>query len=275
MRASPFADRTAVIRAEADLDARRTAAARPAWQTPPGRLSLAGADVHVWRAWLDPPADRVEALAVSLSADEWKRADRLAFAHLRRRYVVGRGVLRAILGRYTGAAPARLRFRYAPGGKPALDDQPGGADFRFNISHSNELLLCAVALDREVGVDVEWTGRPLPDAEQIAQSFFSAAERAALRAVPAHLKTVAFFNCWTRKEAYIKARGDGLSLPLDSFDVSLAPGAPVALTGSRRGARDPERWQLRAFEAAPGYCAALVVEGRPGRISFWEFPTRR
>jgi 4'-phosphopantetheinyl transferase len=207
-----------------------------------------------------------------LSPDERGRADRFAFSDLRRRFVVGRGALRSILARYTGTPAAAIRFRYGPRGKPALDQTPHRDAVRFNLANSHELALVGVARGRELGIDVEWTGRPITDPEQIAEQFFSPAERAALRAIPPPLRLDAFYTCWTRKEAYIKALGDGLALPLDAFDVSLAPDAPAALLAGRGPAAGVDRWSLRALDPGPGYRAALVVEGYGFHIRMHDLP---
>ena len=222
--------------------------------------------VHVWRVSLTAATDRVYRLETLLSPDERERADRFAFPELRRRFVVGRGRLRSLLGRYTGVPAAELRFRYGPRGKPALDAPSRPDSVRFNVSDSHELALVAVARGRELGVDVEWTGRAIPDAEQVAERFFSPVERAALRALPPPLRLAAFYACWTRKEAFVKALGDGLALPLDAFDVSLAPDGPAALLAGRGPAAGLDRWELRALDAGPGYAAALVIEGSGCRV---------
>ncbi len=245
------------MRGNADADHRAPSDA--AWH-------LDAAVVHVWRVPLKAPDAHLARLARVLSADERERADRFAFPDLRRRFLVGRGVLRSILGRYTGLPAAAIRLRYGPRGKPALDEPEHADSIRFNVSNSHELALVAVARGREVGVDLEWTERPIADAEPIAERFFSPVECAALRALPASLREAGFYTCWTRKEAFIKALGDGLALPLDAFDVSLAPDAPAALLAGRGPAADIDRWELHALDPGPGYRAALVVEGHGCRI---------
>lgn len=229
-------------------------------------------DVHVWRVPLDATPARVAPLDTLLAADERERADRFAFPDLRRRYVVGRGALRSILARYTGVPAAELRFRYGPRGKPALDEPPRPDGLRFNVSNSHDLALVAVARGRELGVDLEWTGRAISDAGGIAERFFSPTERASLQSLPEPLRLAAFYTCWTRKEAYVKARGDGLALPLDAFDVSLAPGAPPALLAGRGPAADVARWELHALDVATGYSAALVAEGHGCRVVVHTWP---
>jgi 4'-phosphopantetheinyl transferase len=155
-------------------------------------------------------------------------------------------------------APEAVRFRYGPRGKPMLDAEDGL--LRFNLSHSGDLALVAVSLGRDIGVDVERV-RPDRDLERIATRFFSAAEVAALLALPRAERAGAFYRCWTRKEAYIKALGDGLAIPLDSFDVAFAPGATAALLASRLDSAEARRWSMAALEPGPGYAGAMVVEG--------------
>jgi 4'-phosphopantetheinyl transferase len=231
-------------------------------------------EIHVWRTALDPPEDTVERLAATLSADERERADRFRLERVRRRFVVCRGALRMILSRYTGQAPERLRFTYGAHGKPALAPSAGMADLRFNVSHSDELALCAVARGREIGVDVERI-RPLPGAERIAERFFAVPEREALQALPAERKLEGFYTCWTRKEAYIKALGDGLGHPLDEFAVSLAPGEPARLWTLREtGSAEEATWSLEALLPTPGYVAALAARGHGWRTTARPWPPR-
>jgi 4'-phosphopantetheinyl transferase len=240
------------------------------WLPPPAELTLSSAEIHVWRASLDPAASCIERLQSSLSADERQRAARFHFPRDRRRFTVARGVLRDILGRYLGVPPSALAFCYSTYGKPALADVAVATGLRFNVSHSHEMALFAVARGREVGVDIEYLGREIR-AEEIAERFFSAHERANLRALPAEVKHQAFFNCWTRKEAYIKAHGEGLSLPLDQFDVTLAPGEPAVLLATRSDPREALSWSLQALTPGPDYVAALAVEGQSWHLTCWQW----
>jgi 4'-phosphopantetheinyl transferase len=223
----------------------------------------------VWRIELAQPAAQVEEFRQTLSEDEIARADRFYFEKDRDRFIVARGTLRAILGRYLKRSPHELRFRYSAYGKPSLDDDDG-AWLRFNVSHSHELGLIAVTCGREVGVDIEWI-RPDVATEQIAERFFSTHEVAALRALPADRQTEAFFNCWTRKEAYIKARGEGLSFPLDKFDVSLVPGEPARLLRTEGAPQEALRWRLCELLPGPGYVAALAIEGHEWQLQCWQW----
>lgn len=239
------------------------------WLHPPESLRLAYDDVHVWRAFLGLGAEHVQDLQRTLTLDERERAERFHFQRDRIRFIVTHGLLRAILGRYVGVEPSQLRFCYNSHGKPALTREFDGEMIRFNLSHSHELALYAVTRGREVGVDLEHIRADLADG-QIAEQFFSPREVAELCALPADMQTAAFFNCWTRKEAYVKARGEGLSLPLDQFDVSLAPGEPVALVSTAGDSSEAARWSLQALFPGPGYAAALAVEGHFWQLKCWQ-----
>jgi 4'-phosphopantetheinyl transferase len=162
---------------------------------------------------------------------------------------------------YVGLPAADLKFSYAAKGKPSLSDSGvEGGSIKFNLAHSQDAVIYAFTRGREIGVDVEFVREDLAD-DEIAERFFSPAEVEALRALPKEVRSKGFFNCWTRKEAYIKALGEGLSMPLNAFDVSLAPGEPAALLRSREGPNDISRWSMYALPVKPGYIAALVVEG--------------
>jgi 4'-phosphopantetheinyl transferase len=228
------------------------------WSSPPERPSLGSNAVHVWRASLDQSPSQVAFFRNSLDDDERSRADRFYFSRDRERFIVARGVLRALLGRYLGKAPQSLSFSYSTHGKPALASESGADAIRFNLSHSHGTALYAVTRGRELGVDLEFIRRDL-EAAQIAERFFSHSEIAALRALPPSLRQYAFFLCWTRKEAYIKARGEGLSMPLDQFDVSLILGEPAALLRTQPDADEALRWSLCNLTLAPGYAAALAA----------------
>ncbi|HEV2864427.1 MAG TPA: 4'-phosphopantetheinyl transferase superfamily protein [Pyrinomonadaceae bacterium] len=227
----------------------------------PRRDPLGGAEVHVWRASLKQPPEVLSALAATLSPEELERAARFHFRKDRDSFVVARGALRDILGRYLGVPPRRVRFTYGEFGKPALAAETcGGLPLSFNLSHSHELACCAVACGREVGVDVEHL-REGVEVLSLAGHFFSRAEVAALGALPPEQRLRGFFNCWTRKEAYIKARGEGLSHPLDAFTVSLEPGSRAALLSTERDPAEAARWTLTDLPVGDDYAAALACEG--------------
>jgi 4'-phosphopantetheinyl transferase len=241
----------------------------PRWCVPPETLTLGGDQVHVWRAGLDQPS-RIESLRDTLAPDERARAERFHFQSDREHFIVARGTLRAILGFYLKRAPESLSLRYSSHGKPFLALESGEVPIHFNMSHSHGMALYAVAYRREVGVDLELIRRGLEE-EQIAERFFSRQEISTLRMLPAALRRYAFFLCWTRKEAYIKARGEGLSLPLDQFDVSLTPGEPAALLRTRPDSDEALRWSLQELTPGPpGYVAALAVEGEGWSLALWQ-----
>ncbi len=230
------------------------------------RRALPAGEIHLFCAHLAPPEFRVQELERVLDAEEVERANRFRFPHLRRRFVVARGLLRTLLAAYTAARPEDLVFTYGDKGKPFLNEPR--TSLQFNLSHSEEMALLGICGEHELGVDIEWL-RPMPDALSIAQHFFSANEILDLKTVPTAQIAPAFFNCWTRKEAYIKAVGDGLSAPLDRFDVTLIPGQPARMR-SLEG--DPEKgsaWALYHFEPAQGYVGALAVLHHHWQISAW------
>jgi len=245
------------------------------WEPAPPQPVLSTHDIHVWCTSLEQDAASVAAFFRTLSADEQERAGRFYFARDRQHFIVGRGVLRNILGRYLRVAPQALRFSYGPKGKPHLAQElvatvPQAADLRFNLSHSGGLALYGFTYGRELGVDIERL-RPLDDAEQIAARFFSAGEVRVFGALPAAEKMQGFFNCWTRKEAYIKATGDGLSMPLDCFEVSLIPHAPARFLQIEGAPVAELLWSLRALEPAPGYVAALCVASQDWTLQCWRW----
>jgi len=248
----------------------RRIASAPSWSLPPKTLTLANDEVHVWRASLTPKASRVQRFWLTLSADERERAGRFYFQQDRERFITGRGLLRAILGNYLGVEPTQLRFCYGPHGKPALVSEPG---LCFNLSHSEGLALYAVTRGREVGVDLEFLHPDFPY-EQIAEHFFSRREISTLLALSPQLRSQGFFNCWTRKEAYIKAKGEGLTLRLDQFDVSLVPGEQATLLFANGDRQELFRWTLQELNPGPGHAAALAVEGRDWRVMRWQWPDK-
>ncbi|MCU1298477.1 MAG: 4-phosphopantetheinyl transferase superfamily protein [Acidobacteriaceae bacterium] len=227
--------------------------------------------MHIWRASLLQPADKLASYSGILTPDERQRADRFIFERDRQRFISARAILRLLLGRYLEQAPEKLRFSYSKYGKPAISD-PIETDIRFNVSHSHELVLYAFTRNRAVGVDVEHINEDRAT-QQIAERFFSKKEVAVFRSVPSDKQTEAFFNCWTRKEAYIKGRGEGLSFPLDRFDVSLMPGSPAELLDCREPDNaQPQRWSLREVAVKDGYAAAVAVEGdRNWTLSSWQW----
>jgi 4'-phosphopantetheinyl transferase len=240
------------------------------WQKPPPHLCLSVREVHIWRASLDLPADIVQRLHTTLARDEQQRAQRLHFARDRAHFVAARGILRCILSNYLGCAPQQVVFAYSERGKPALSAMVHAPMLRFNVSHSHGLALYAFAYQREVGIDLEHI-RTNIDYEQIAQRFFSPQEYATLHALPAGEQCGAFFACWTRKEAYIKAQGDGLWQSLDAFSVTLAPHEPAKLVHVDGSPQQAARWALHSLLPGADYAAALAVEGHDWQGWCWQW----
>lgn len=236
-----------------------------AWAAPPPELRLQENEIHLWRASLDCEAAVLRRLEAVLAPEEASRAAKFVFARDRDHFIAARGILRELLGAYLHCAAAAVAIGYGEQGKPTL----GGADFReplhFNLSHAQGLAVYAFSFGREVGVDLE-SIRPDFATQDIAKRFFAPEEVEELESLPPGLRALGFFLCWTRKEAYIKARGEGLQIPLDSFRVSLTPGEPESLTSD-----DGARWSLRAFYPAEGFAGAVVGEGQDWKLRYWDW----
>jgi 4'-phosphopantetheinyl transferase len=246
---------------------------QPNWPRPPRALpTLATGEVHVWRVAHNPQCLPPIAWESALSPDEHARAARFAFHRDRNSYITTRAVLRELLGQYLSTSPAEIQFHYAERGKPSLahtasapSPTTGNPPIHFNVSHTRGIALLAFSPDRRLGIDVELI-RPIDNWEDIARRFFSQNELAELRALPPHQRDEGFYTCWTRKESYIKARGEGLHLPLDSFDVTLTPGAPERLT-----AEDSSSWTLISLHPRANYAAALTAEGQHLSLKLWDY----
>jgi len=219
--------------------------------------------VHVWPVWLNAPTAVNRYYRDLLSASEIERADRFAFEHLTRSHELSHGALRLLLGHSLNCRPQAVEFDYGPRGKPSLHRE---SRIRFNMAHSGQLALYAFTLDVDIGVDVEEM-RDVPEIEQIAAHYFCEAEAAELKAIgggkPA---TQAFFRCWTRKEAYIKAVGDGLYMPLDQFQVTLSEDAPSKFVHIGNDPSLAGRWTLQHLDPAPNYVGALAYQDAPRTI---------
>lgn len=211
--------------------------------------------VHVWIRPLKVPPPIEQACCELLSQEECERAERFRAGSPRSNFILTRAALRSLTAVYLGIKPHDVRFRYSKHGKPEL---AGPFDLRLNVSHTDGLALIAFTRTREIGIDVEKI-KAAPDAKKLAERFFSARERSFLENQSGEELHAAFFRCWTRKEAYVKARGEGLSLPLDQFDVSVAEGEQRALLATRPDPSDAGRWTVRDLQTNPGYAAALAV----------------
>lgn len=226
-------------------------------------LTLPLDEVHLWRIDLAAVATAEQRWQQILSADERTRAARFHFPHDRQHFTATRALLRTILASYVASEPAKLVFRYSEKDKPSL--ALAGNQVEFNVSHSGTRALLAFARGRALGVDVERIREDL-DPIALARRFFSTHEQNQLAALDPTEKYSGFFRCWTRKEAYIKARGTGLSLPLDQFDVSLQAGDENALLTTRPDPLQAGLWSLQEIPAGDGYIAALCVQGHGWRL---------
>lgn len=231
------------------------------WLPPPESLSLQSNEVHVWRMELEQPGSVLEKFRSALGTDELERASRFHFDKHRNSFVVARGFLRYVLSRYFDTKPEILRFSYGEYGKPALDGR-----LHFNMSHSHRVALLAITEDRQIGVDVEHIRADFAT-EDIARRFFSHSEVESFNSLLKEEQVAAFFRCWTRKEAFIKATGKGLSQPLDKFDVTLAPGVAAELLHVDED--DASRWSMSDIDVGGDYAAALVVEGAASSVRYW------
>ena len=240
------------------------------WNSPPPNLTLELGEIHVWRVSLAQTASCLQSLQQTLSTDEQTKAERFHFPKDRSQFIVSRGALRAILSRYLTINPSLLRFDYNPYGKPFVTSAQGGNTLRFNLSHSRGMALIAITKNREIGVDIEGIN-PNFSCLEIAERFFSPLENSVLRSLPEHLQPTAFFTCWTRKEAYIKAVGKGLSIPLNGFDVTLAPGEPAALLNVEQNPEEASRWSLIELIPSSDMVAAVAVAGDCRKLHCWQW----
>ncbi len=239
------------------------------WSVPPIDIQLSENEVHIWKASLEVP-NLVAVFRQVLSLEERARADRFRAEKDRNSWIVARGLLRVILSYYLDMDPRLFRFRYNAWGKPSLEYPFQAMRLQFNLSHSSNLALYAFTLSRHIGVDIEHMSSMF-DYEALAQVSFSPYERAMLHTLPEEAKRKAFFHCWTRKEAYIKAEGKGFSMRPDSFDVSLMPGEAAQLLQSRENPEGVTHWSLQDLVPATDYAGTVAVEGQGWHLRCWQW----
>lgn len=240
---------------------------------------ISRAAVHLWRTRLDQPESVVRDLGNFLSREELRRADRYLSDFSRQCFMVGRGWLRTMLGRYLGLDPRAFDFCYGPYGKPELAEISKihnrqsnlTGSLRFNLSHSQNIAVLAVAIDRYVGIDVEQI-RSVVEMDGIVTQLLSSAERSEFDQLPVSQRKSAFFRCWTQKEAYLKALGDGLTVPLQNIEVSIGTEAPPKLRRVLGRPKEASRWILKDVQPSPGYLGALAVEGCDWQLHCFNCP---
>jgi 4'-phosphopantetheinyl transferase len=241
------------------------------WPTPPPKLRLFAAGVHVWCSPLDLPENRLDRFLATLSADERDQAGRFQLDLHRNRFIVCRGTLRTILAGYLGVQAEQLQFQHGAHGKPALAAPWGAEQLHFNVSNSQGLALFALADDRPVGIDVERI-RPIENLQRITERYFSPQEQHQWRKLSPDQRLLAFFRCWIHKEALLKATGWGLSFPFNRICVSLSPHEPTRVLSINGDCHEAEKWSLDTAEPASGYAAALASPGNPPKVSYWLWP---
>jgi len=234
------------------------------WETPAAAVALGEDEVHVWRVGLDRPDVDIAQLAAILSEEERARAARFRSKELRRRYTVARGVLRSILADYGGVPPEAIAFVYGSHGKPELAC-PADAPLHFNLSYSQDLALVAATRIAPVGVDIEWTKRTRP-IDQLVERFFAPGERRDYHSLAEDQRRLAFFHCWTRKEAFAKGLGRGLTLPLHAFEVTLLPEEPAAVHAMEGDADEAKQWRIASLAPADDFVGAVAVRAHDWRL---------
>jgi 4'-phosphopantetheinyl transferase len=236
-------------------------------------LDLAPGQVHIWTIALDQPREMFTNLEKTLSDDERQRAARFVVDIPRQRFINGRGALRRLVGQYLNIQPEAVKFTFNPFGKPLLAPELGQDSLQFNLTHSKGLILAAFTRHARIGVDVEWR-EEMQDALEIAARFFTPAECRVIRAADQDLRTQTFLRYWTCKEAFIKAVGEGISYPLDEFEIEFEQDGPkIRFLGKRETA--PGAWTMQFFSPAGGYSAALAVEGEKFIVQYFTFPDKR
>ena len=233
------------------------------WFAAPPDTELTENEVHLWRADLGPGSDMVRRMWSVLNEDEQDRAKRYVFERDRTQFVMARGILRQLLARYLRCSAEDIEFSVGRMGKPSIRGNP---ELRFSLSHSLGMVLYALSKNRELGVDLE-RQRTEFSIRDIVENYFSAREKAEFLGLDRNAQKLAFYVGWTRKEAYLKARGEGLHMKLDAFDVSVDPGRPALLRSD-----DAARWEVHSFCPAPGFVTTLVIEGANHKLRYWEWP---
>src|SRR5215203_1604983 len=237
------------------------------WLNSPDNLILSDDEAHVWRADLNLNESFQSSFLKLLSPDEKNRAKKFRFAKDSQNFIIARGILRLLIGKYLEINPAEISFQYSESGKPSIINNNS---LQFNISHSRDIALFAFTKNFNIGVDVEFVNSNI-EAKEIAANFFSTNEIKNLLALPEQQQTLGFFYCWTRKEAFIKAVGEGLSFPLDKFEVSLEPNKPAKLLATNRQPEDISKWSIFSLSPEANFVGSLVSEGLIEKVKCWNW----
>ena len=240
------------------------------WDLPPDDRRLDGADVHVWAASLDVPNETLSSYEQTLSSDERSRAEQFKFDCHRKRFIAGRGILRAILSSYEGVEPIELKLDHSPLGKPLLAGFPENCMLHFNLAHSSNLLLIAITRVCAIGIDVEWI-QSVTDIENVARDFFSADEAQGVMALPEEERVLAFYEVFVRKEAYLKATGAGLSNVITQIEVSFLPDEPTRILSIYGDTQAAACWTLMELAPASGFTGAVAAEAKNLRFLLWQW----
>ena len=226
---------------------------------------LPATDLHMWNVPLETAPQEFARLHSLLSADEIARAERFYFERDRFRYIIGRGILRTLLGKYLGTEASEIQFNYGLHGKPAVESLSTGQALQFNLAHSNDRAIFIFGWDRPVGIDIEHV-RPLQDADRFAEQFYSTRETALINSLPGDDKWNAFYKLWTCKEAFLKAQGSGLTVPLNQVEIFLDGEEAARLISIGGDTEQAADWKLWIFNPLPGYQAAIAIQGFEGQI---------
>ncbi len=234
------------------------------------KMALNGKRIDVWRVKLNLDDFDMNVLKCILSDDEQNRANSYKFFQPRKLFILARVRLRQILSLYTDLLPERLVFSYSPQGKPNLVNSGGNGNITFNMSHSGEISVYAVSLNRNIGIDIEKPDKKV-DFESLAKKYFSSGEYETIMELPEGEKQKAFYRCWTRKEAYIKGKGTGIAQLLDKVAVSCAPGEPAGLLSNRQEPEDVQKWSIEDLKEEAPYIGALAYEGKGAEIRYFTY----
>jgi len=240
------------------------------WPSAPAHLHLAENEIHVWALPLDLESPALSKAVATLSAAEQDRAKKFRFDKHRNRFIAGRAGLRAMLGRYLQIQPGKLDFAYASRGKPSLSPEFAGARIHFNLAHSEDLALCAITCVAPVGVDVERV-RTVKDAADLVARFFSKRESKLFKKLAPDKRPSAFFNLWTRKEAFLKATGEGIGDSLNSVEVSFLPGEQARLLAVASDPGQAVEWTLQDLQPGAGYVGALAIQVTGVAVRTWRW----